>query len=158
MNIYAKNPLLLQYSKRKKMNKKRILAVCAGNSCRSQMLEGYLRIFTGGRVDIYSAGVEAHGLNEYAVYVMQEDGADISRQTSNAIEEYSDMKFDLIISVCENAREQCAKLMNDTPLIFYRLADPADARGDKEAILSVYRSSRDDIRELCRTLTKKLNL
>lgn len=139
------------------MSRKRILAVCVGNSCRSQMLEGYLRMFIGRRADIYSAGTEAHGLNSYAIRAMAEDGTDISRQTSNVVDEYANIKFDLIITVCESARRRCGQLWNSGNIIYHALPDPADVCGDDEEILNVYRGSRDAIREFCRTLVAELN-
>ncbi|GAB1430402.1 arsenate reductase (thioredoxin) [Ignavibacteria bacterium] len=120
------------------------------------MIEGYLRIFTEGRAEIYSAGTEAHGLNEYAVRAMAEDGADISRQTSNVIDEYADMKFDLIIAVCESARKRCNGLPNAGNMIYREFPDPADAYGNEEYIMNVYRDSRNDIREFCRTLADEI--
>src|ERR1041384_4838728 len=86
---------------------KRVLILCTGNSCRSQMAEGYLKRFTGGRAEIYSAGIEAHGLNPTAVKVMQEDGIDISSQQSETLEKYKHVDFDFVITVCDHARERC---------------------------------------------------
>ncbi|MFX4662507.1 arsenate reductase ArsC, partial [Acinetobacter baumannii] len=76
-----------------------------GNSCRSQIAEGYLRYFAGDKAIIYSAGVETHGVNPRAIATMQEDGIDISMHTSNNMDEYRDIDFDYVITVCDNARE-----------------------------------------------------
>ena len=88
-------------------DKKKILVLCTGNSCRSQIAEAYLRQFADNRADVYSAGVETHGVNPIAIATMQEDGIDISTHTSNNIEEYYDIDFDFVITVCDNAKERC---------------------------------------------------
>ncbi len=86
---------------------KKILVLCTGNSCRSQMAEGYLRHFSGNKAEVYSAGIETHGVNPKAIEVMKEDGVDISKHTSNNIDEYRNVNFDFVITVCDNAREKC---------------------------------------------------
>ncbi|WP_317039872.1 arsenate reductase ArsC [Chryseobacterium kwangjuense] len=87
--------------------KKNILVLCTGNSCRSQMAEGYLKYFAGDKAEIYSAGIEVHGLNQHAVQVMREDGINISYHTSNHIDEYQNIEFDFVITVCDHAQEIC---------------------------------------------------
>jgi arsenate reductase len=82
--------------------KKRILVVCTGNSCRSQIAEGYLHHFAGDKAEVYSAGVETHGVNPGAVETMKEDGIDISNHTCNNIDEYRNIDFDFVITVCDN--------------------------------------------------------
>lgn len=82
----------------------RILVLCTGNSCRSQMAEGYLRHFARGKAEVYSAGVETHGVNPRAIAIMKEDGIDISHHTSNNLDAYRDLSFDHAITVCDNAR------------------------------------------------------
>lgn len=84
-----------------------ILVLCTGNSCRSQMAHGYLNALAKGAHQIYSAGIETHGLNQRAVKVMMEDGVDISAHTSNHVNEYADINFDIILTVCDHARENC---------------------------------------------------
>ena len=86
---------------------KKILVLCTGNSCRSQIAEGYLRHFAGNSAQIYSAGVETHGVNSTAIAIMAEDGIDISGHSSNNIDEYFEIDFDYIITVCDNAKENC---------------------------------------------------
>ena len=85
----------------------RILVLCTGNSCRSQIAHGYLQHFAGTRAEVYSAGVETHGVNPRAIAVMKEDGVDISHHTSNNVDEYRDIVFDHVITVCDNAKERC---------------------------------------------------
>src|ERR1051326_7352521 len=86
---------------------KKILVLCTGNSCRSQLAEGYLRYFAGDKAEVFSAGVETHGVNPRAIAVMAEDGIDISRHTSNNMNEYKGIDFDYVITVCDNAKERC---------------------------------------------------
>ena len=85
---------------------KKILVLCTGNSCRSQIAEGYLRKFAAENAIVYSAGVETHGVNPRAILIMAEDGIDISGHTSNNIDEYRDIDFDFVITVCDNAKER----------------------------------------------------
>ena len=87
--------------------KRKILVLCTGNSCRSQIAEGYLKHFAQGNADIYSAGIETHGVNPTAISIMKEDGIDISGHTSNHINEYKNMDFDFVITVCDHAKESC---------------------------------------------------
>ncbi len=104
--------------------KTKILVLCTGNSCRSQIAEGYLRHFAGDKAEIYSAGVETHGVNPRAIETMKEDGIDISSHTSNNVDDYRDINFDYVITVCDNARERCpyfpTKAKNST-IIFLTL-------------------------------------
>ena len=89
---------------------KNILVLCTGNSCRSQIAHGYLAYYCRGKANIYSAGIEVHGVNEMAIEVMSEDGIDISMNSSNNIDEYISINFDYIITVCDNANENCCLL------------------------------------------------
>ncbi len=136
----------------------RILILCTGNSCRSQMAEGWFRHFTGDRAEIYSAGVEAHGLNPRAVKVMEEVGIDISGQTSNLVDDYRDIEFDTIITVCDSARERCPWFPSSGERIHHSFPDPADAVGTEEEILEVFRSVRDKIRDYVREFVERKNL
>lgn len=135
--------------------KKNILVLCTGNSCRSQMAEGYLRNFLGDKATVYSAGVETHGLNPKAVEVMREDGVDISAHTSNHIDEYGHVRFDLLLTVCDHAQERCpffpaAKIMH------HSFPDPARATGDPDEVMEAFRKVRDQIKAYCRTLAAGL--
>jgi arsenate reductase len=134
---------------------KRVLVLCTGNSCRSQMAEGYLRLFSGDRAEIYSAGIEAHGVNPRAISAMKEDGIDISQHTSNRVEEYDGLNFDFVITVCDNAKERCP-IFPGTSRKFHRdFPDPARARGTEEEIRVAFLSTRDLIREYCREFVAK---
>ena len=86
---------------------KNILILCTGNSCRSQIAHGYFKLFSNNRANIFSAGIETHGLNKNAVETMKRDGVDISNHTSNLVSEYLDIMFDYIITVCDHANENC---------------------------------------------------
>jgi arsenate reductase len=124
----------------------RVLFVCTGNSCRSQMAEGWLRHLGDGRVEVDSAGIEPHGQNPRAIAVMAEAGLDISGQQSTMLTEAMLDWADLVITVCGHADEHCPVLPPGTRKLHWPLEDPAGAEGTEEEILAVFRASRDDIR------------
>lgn len=128
---------------------KKILVLCTGNSCRSQIAEGYLRYFLGNNAEIYSAGVEVHGVNPRAVATMKEDGIDISKQTSNHIDEYQNIDFDVILTVCDNAKERCPFFPTKAQKFHQNFPDPAKAKGTEEEILQEFRNVRQIIKEYC---------
>ncbi|MDB5253801.1 MAG: protein tyrosine phosphatase [Flaviaesturariibacter sp.] len=130
---------------------KRILVLCTGNSCRSQIAEGYLRFFAGDRAEVYSAGIETHGVNPRAVKIMREDGIDISGQTSNHIDEYRSIGFDYMITVCDHARESCPYIPSQAVTFHRDFPDPAKATGTDQEIDARFRAVRDQIRSFCRT-------
>ena len=119
--------------------KKKILVLCTGNSCRSQMTEGWLRYFAKGRAEIYSAGVETHGVNPKAIQVMKEAGIDISHHTSNNMEEYISMDFDYIITVCDNAKERCPYFPGKAQKFHNNFPDPYNAMGTTEELMNEFR-------------------
>ena len=129
---------------------KKVLVLCTGNSCRSQIAEGYLRTFAGNEADIYSAGVETHGVNPRAVETMLEDGIDISGHTSNNISEYKDIRFDYVITVCDNALERCPVFPTNAQKFHQNFPDPAKATGTEEEIKSAFRKVRDMIKLYCK--------
>lgn len=110
------------------------------------MAEGYLRYFAGNKAQVYSAGVETHGVNPRAVAVMKEDGVDISTHTSNNINEYPNIDFDYIITVCDNARERCPFFPSNAQKLHHNFPDPAKATGTEEEIKEAFRSVRDQIK------------
>lgn len=126
---------------------KKILVLCTGNSCRSQLAEGYLRHFAAGRAEVYSAGVETHGLNPKAVETMKADGIDISKHTSNNINEYQDVAFDYVITVCDHAREVCPFFPSDAKKFHYNFPDPAKATGTEAEINAAFERVRDMIKQ-----------
>lgn len=125
---------------------KKVLVLCTGNSCRSQMAEGYLRHFAGANARIYSAGVEIHGLNPRAIAIMREDGIDISKHDSNHLEEYLNIYFDFIITVCDNAKERCPFFPTTAQKFHRHFPDPAKATGDEETIKAAFRDVREQIK------------
>lgn len=128
---------------------KRILVLCTGNSCRSQLAEGYLKHFAGDKAEVYSAGVETHGLNPRAVATMKEDGLDISAHTSNHIDEYKTIDFDFVITVCDHAKEVCPYFPSKAQAFHYNFPDPAKAKGTEEEILQQFRAVRQMIKVYC---------
>ena len=130
---------------------KKILVLCTGNSCRSQIAHGYLQHFAGNRAEVYSAGVETHGVNPGAIATMKADGIDISRHTSNNVLEYQDIDFDFVITVCDNARERCPYFPSGAKIFHYNFPDPAKAKGSPEEITAEFDRVRDMIRDYCRS-------
>lgn len=132
------------------MNKLKILFLCTGNSCRSQMAEGWARFLKNDTIEAYSAGVETHALNPYVVRVMAEAGVDISTQYSKHLDEVKHIPFDLVITVCDNANESCPVFPGNVKRFHISFDDPPrlakDAKTEEEA-LSHYRRVRDEIRE-----------
>jgi len=134
-----------------------ILVLCTGNSCRSQMAEGYLRKFLPEEIKVLSAGIETHGVNPDAVAAMKEDGVDISEHTSNHIDEYSDINFDLVITVCDNARERCPVFPTKAAKNHQNFPDPAGSKGSKAEIAAQFRRVRDMIKEKMRKIADDVN-
>ena len=128
------------------MSKKNILVLCTGNSCRSQIAEGYLRFYAGDNANIYSAGIETHGVNPKAVAVMAEDHIDISKHTSNHVDEYSAIPFDMVITVCDNANEACPFFPGKVERFHENFPDPAKAKGTSEEVFEEFRRVRDMIK------------
>lgn len=129
---------------------KKILVLCTGNSCRSQIAEAYLRYFANGKVDIYSAGIETHGVNPGAIATMKEDVLDISKHTSNNINEYTNIDFDFVITVCDNAKERCPFFPTKAKKFHHNFPDPAKATGTAEEILEQFRNVRQLIKDYCK--------
>ena len=128
------------------MNKLRILVLCTGNSCRSQMAEGFFRYFGGDRVEAFSAGLSPKGVHPTAVNVMAEVGIDISKQTSNHANEYLGQKLDYVITVCDNAAANCPTFPGEGTRLHWPFDDPAAATGTDEEILNEFRRVRDQMR------------
>ena len=126
-------------------NRKRVLILCTGNSARSQMAEGLLRHLAGERFEVASAGVSPTQVRPEAVAVMREIGIDISNHRSKSVDEFTDQKFDYVITVCDNANEQCPIFSGNTQRIHWSFDDPAAAEGNENARLAVFRRVRDEI-------------
>lgn len=133
------------------MTPKKILVLCTGNSCRSQIAEAYLRHFAENKATIYSAGIETHGVNPLAIETMKEDGIDISNHTSNHVDEYLTISFDYVITVCDNALENCPVFPSSAKKFHQNFPDPAKAKGSKEEINHEFRRVRMRIKDFCKT-------
>ena len=141
-------------------NKLKILFLCTGNSCRSQMAEGWAKQLKGDSIQAFSAGLEAHGLNPNAVKVMQEEGVDITPQKSQRVEEVQTIPFDIVVTVCGHADENCPIFSCATTVVHHGFDDPPKlaqtAKTDEEA-LGHYRRVRDEIRTFIETLPEGLH-
>lgn len=130
-------------------NKLKVLFLCTGNSCRSQMAEGWTKALKSDVVDVYSAGIETHGLNPYAVKVMAEAGVDISTHKSQLLDEFNDVTFDYVVTVCGHAHETCPMFPAKAKVVHYGFDDPPKLAAnleDEEAKLDCYRKVRDQIK------------
>ncbi len=132
---------------------KNILVLCTGNSCRSQMAHGYLSLFVKGNAKIYTVGIQTHGLNKNAVSIMNEDGVDISNHTSNNVSEYDAINFDIILTVCDHAHENCPFIPSKNAIrIHQNFTDPSKIIGTKKEIESVFLKTRDEIKVYSKNL------
>lgn len=133
-----------------------ILFLCTGNSCRSQIAEGWARRLGGDWLQVQSAGIESHGKNPRAITVMQEAGVDISQQASTKVTEEMLNSADFLVTVCGHADEHCPVLSAGIRKEHWPLDDPAKATGSDEEIMAVFRASRDDIRQRVTDLISRL--
>lgn len=124
----------------------RVLFLCTGNSCRSQMAEGWARHLLGDRLQAHSAGTAPTVVNPLAVQVMREVGVDISSQSSKSVNEFSDQAFDLVITLCDDARARCPIFPGGAKTLHVGFPDPASAVGSRDSMLGVFREVRDQIR------------
>jgi arsenate reductase (thioredoxin) len=139
--------------------KTKVLFLCTGNSCRSQMAEGWARHLKCGQIEAYSAGIEKHGLNPHAVRVMAEAGVDISGQYSKTPAEIGPVQFDCVVTVCGHANENCPVFPGQTQVVHVGFDDPPTLTKnfpDGEEKLAVYRRVRDEIRRFVETLPEAL--
>lgn len=134
---------------------KNILVLCTGNSCRSQILHGFLNQILKDKVNVYSAGIETHGLNPNAVKTMSEIGIDIGSHTSNHVLEYENIDFDFIITVCDHAHENCPYIPGNAVRIHYNFPDPAKATGTKDEIDQEFGRVRDLIKNFADNFSKE---
>ena len=139
--------------------KLKVLFLCTGNSCRSQMAEGWVRHLKADVLEAYSAGIETHGLNPLAVQVMAEAGVDISAQHSKLVEEVISVPFDYVVTVCDHANEHCPIFPGKAKKIHVAFDDPPKLAKDaktEEEVLALYRRVRDEIRTFVETLPESL--
>ncbi len=135
----------------------RILFVCTGNACRSQIAEGYARALSNGMLSAASAGLQAHGKNPLAIKVMQEDGVDISGQTSKALTQEHLEQADIVVTVCGHADEHCP-IIDPTKLrCHWPFDDPAKFKGDATVVLDGFRTVRDQIKQKIQTFIQELS-
>ncbi len=135
----------------------KILIVCTGNSCRSQMAEGWFRFFLPN-VEVFSAGTKPEQVNKFAIEVMRSVGIDISEYKSNSIEEYQNFDFDFVITVCDNAKEKCPVFVSDSVIVHHSFIDPAKAKGTNQEILVVYEKVRDQLKEYIASFINKYKI
>ncbi|WP_372806752.1 arsenate reductase ArsC [Pontiella sp.] len=136
-----------------------LLYLCTGNSCRSQMAEGWTRALKGDQIEVYSAGIETHGLNPNAVKVMAEAGVDISSQKSQHIDEFKDTKIDYVITVCDHAHENCPFFPGRAKVLHVGFDDPpklSPPDAPEEVKLDGFRRVRDEIKAFVETLPNAL--
>ncbi|BAB06717.1 arsenate reductase (thioredoxin) [Halalkalibacterium halodurans] len=136
------------------MNKKVIYFLCTGNSCRSQMAEGWGKKYLGDEWDVYSAGIEAHGVNPNAVKAMKEIGIDISEQTSDTIDQELLQKADLVVTLCGHAADVCPATPSNKERVHWGFDDPAKAEGTDEEKWAVFRRVRDEIGKRIKTFAE----
>lgn len=131
-------------------HKQHILVLCTGNSCRSQLAHAYLEYFGKDKnIQVYSAGIETHGVNPRAIETLLEDGIDIAHFTSNNVTEYRAIPFDYVITVCDNAHEHCPIFVSKAYKIHHNFIDPAKAKGTEDEIKAIFRRVRDEIKGFC---------
>lgn len=126
--------------------KKKVLFLCTGNSSRSQIAEGILRHYYGDKYEVYSAGTQPSSVNPYAVKVMNELDIDISDHYSKHIDNLKDIDFDIVITVCDNAKESCPAYFGKAKKLHWSFEDPAEAKGNDNEILKKFRDIRDQIK------------
>lgn len=143
--------------------KLKVLFLCTGNSCRSQMAEGWTRHLKGEDIEVYSAGIEAHGLNRRAVKVMKESGIDITGQKSQLIEEFKNIHLDVVVTVCGHAHETCPYFPENSKVVHFGFDDPpkmaqalAEKGGTEQQQLNCYRQVRDEIKSFVETLPESI--
>ena len=135
---------------------KNVLVLCTGNSCRSQMAHGFLNYYSGGTANIYSAGIETHGVNPRAVSTLAEVGIDIANHTSNLVDEYISIDFDFIITVCDHVQEHCPVFHSKNAVRLHQnFEDPSKISGSEEAVLAAFRKTRQAIDDFCKAFAKE---
>ena len=137
-------------------DKIKVLFLCTGNSCRSQIAEGWARQLKGDVIEAYSAGVRPSGVNSWAIKVMAEAGVDILQQTSKHVDELFGFDFDYVVTLCDNAKEQCPVFGCKTKQVHRAFEDPTLVVGSEEQIMAAFRMLRDDIRAFIETMPESL--
>lgn len=127
--------------------KKKVLVLCTGNSARSQMAEGLLKHITQNEYEVFSAGTKPSIVRPEAIKALAEIGIDISENRSKSVDEFANEEIDYVLTVCDNARENCPYFPAITKVIHHSFEDPADVRGDEETRVEAFRKTRDEIKE-----------
>ena len=140
------------------MDKKKVIFICTGNACRSQMAEGLLRHMAGNKFEVYSAGSHPSRLHPASVVVMAEWGIDIARHTAEPIDDYLDIGIDIAITVCDNAQQSCPTFPGNVERIHWGLDDPYHGWGANPEDLPPYRETRDELKERIEGFITKRNL
>lgn len=143
------------YEKTVKKGKKKVLILCTGNSCRSQMAEGVLRHYGSERYEVFSAGAKPSQVNPVAIQVMREIGIDISNHRSKHVDELKEQSFDYVITVCDNAKESCPFFPGHAKRLHWEFPDPPHDQQITEGVIEEFRKVRDMIREKFETAAKK---
>ncbi|MCP4650853.1 MAG: arsenate reductase ArsC [PVC group bacterium] len=138
--------------------KKKVLFLCTGNSCRSQMAEGILRFLDGDDYEAFSAGVNPTDINPLAVRAMAEIDIDITVQRSKSVTEFQDQAFDFVITVCNNAKQSCPILADKHEKIHWDMEDPAEVNGTEEEKMIVFREMRDEIVNRVKKFLQNINI
>jgi arsenate reductase len=136
--------------------KTKILFLCTGNACRSQMAEGWAKHLKSDVIEAYSAGVWPAGVSSRAIKVMAEAGVDISSHKSKHVDEFADIELDYVITLCDNAREQCPVFGGDVKLVHRAFSDPIMMRGADDQVIAAFRRTRDEIRAFVEALPESL--
>ncbi len=134
----------------------KVLFICTGNSCRSQIAEGWARELKGNVIDAYSAGIRPIGVSSRAIKAMAEEGVDISMHQSQYIDEFMGIDFDYVVTLCDNAAENCPVFPGKARIVHKPFDDPYFASGNEEQILATFRKVRDDIRTFVETMPESL--
>jgi arsenate reductase len=148
--------MLFSKKKKKRPVKKKILFLCTGNACRSQIAEGWARHLKSDVIEAYSAGISPSGVSTRAIAVMAEAGVDISTQISKHVDTLKDVDFDYVVTVCDNAREQCPIFPSRTKKVHKSFEDPVLLTGSGDEVMAVFRQLRDDIRAFVETMPESL--
>ena len=141
------------------MAKINVLVICTGNSCRSQMAEGYLKYFSKQlniNSNVYSAGLRAEGINKKAIDIMAKDGIDISNHTSNSLEEYKNTEISHVITVCDHANESCPVYLKKVNLTHKNFSDPSKVIGNELEIQEAFEKCREEIKSFTLSYLKKI--
>ena len=137
-------------------SRKRILVLCTGNRCRSQMAEGWLRHFGGDWFEVRSAGTRPRGVHPLAIRVMREAGVEIGGHASEHVDKYRDQWFDVVVTVCDAAHEACPLFPNAARTVHRGFDDPDKAKGSQEEVLAVFRQVRDEVRDWAKGLVAEV--